>query len=216
MGLKKYLVLGILFILPITVYLFFASGVNQFAKLPKLGDADLVLTGFVDSEGSALSTKEKITILGFFGGNVLDHKAELFNLAHKIYKKNYLFEDFQMVFLATKDQDSAVVALKEEFSQIADPVNFKVGFGAMSDINRVHSQLSSPHALNQDGSTSFVYIIDRDAKLRGRQDIDQQEFGVGYNAANYATVNNEMNDDIKVILAEYRLALKKYQTSRKK
>ena len=216
MGLKKYLVLGILFILPITVYLFFASGVNQFAKLPKLGDADLVLTGFVDSEGSVLSTKEKITILGFFGGNVLDHKAELFNLAHKIYKKNYLFEDFQMVFLATQDQDSAVVALKEEFSQIADPVNFKVGFGVMSDINRVHSQLSSPHALNQDGSTSFVYIIDRDAKLRGRQDIDQQEFGVGYNAANYATVNNEMNDDIKVILAEYRLALKKYQTSRKK
>ena len=216
MGLKKYLVLGVLFILPITVYLFFASGVNQFAKLPKLGDADLVLTGFVDSEGSVLSTKEKITILGFFGGNVLDHKAELFNLAHKIYKKNYLFEDFQMVFLATQDQDSAVVALKEEFSQIADPVNFKVGFGTMSDINRVHSQLSSPHALNQDGSTSFVYIIDRDAKLRGRQDIDQQEFGVGYNAANYATVNNEMNDDIKVILAEYRLALKKYQTSRKK
>ncbi len=216
MGLKKYLVLGVLFILPITVYLFFASGVNQFAKLPKLGDADLVLTGFVDSEGSVLSTKEKITILGFFGGNVLDHKAELFNLAHKIYKKNYLFEDFQMVFLATQDQDSAVVALKEEFSQIADPVNFKVGFGVMSDINRIHAQLSSPHALNQDGSTSFVYIIDRDAKLRGRQDIDQQEFGVGYNAANYATVNNEMNDDIKVILAEYRLALKKYQTSRKK
>ena len=121
MGLKKYLVLGILFILPITVYLFFASGVNQFAKLPKLGDADVVLTGFVDSEGSALSTKEKITILGFFGGNVLDHKAELFNLAHKIYKKNYLFEDFQMVFLATQDQDSAAVALKGEFSQIADP-----------------------------------------------------------------------------------------------
>lgn len=216
MGLKKYLVLGILFILPITVYLFFASGVNQFAKLPKLGDVDVVLTGFVDSEGSALSTKEKITILGFFGGNVLDHKAELFNLAHKIYKKNYLFEDFQMVFLATQDQDSAAVALKGEFSQIADPVNFKVGFGAMNDINRVHSQLSSPHVLDKDGSTSFVYIIDRDAKLRGRQDIDQQEFGVGYNAANYATVNNEMNDDIKVILAEYRLALKKYQTSRKK
>ena len=71
MGLKKYLVLGILFILPITVYLFFASGVNQFAKLPKLGDADVVLTGFLDSEGSALSTKDKITILGFFGGKPL-------------------------------------------------------------------------------------------------------------------------------------------------
>ena len=54
-----------------------------------------------------------------------------------------------MVFLATQDQDSAAVALKGEFSQIADPVNFKVGFEAMSDINRVHSQLSSPHALTR-------------------------------------------------------------------
>ena len=34
--LKKYLVLGILFIFPIVVYLFFATGVNNFAKLPVL------------------------------------------------------------------------------------------------------------------------------------------------------------------------------------
>ena len=31
---KKYIVLTILFILPLVAYLFFASGVNNFAKLP--------------------------------------------------------------------------------------------------------------------------------------------------------------------------------------
>ncbi|MBT5596408.1 MAG: hypothetical protein HOJ63_04485, partial [Flavobacteriaceae bacterium] len=33
---KKYIVLTILFVLPLVVYLFFASGINHFAKLPVL------------------------------------------------------------------------------------------------------------------------------------------------------------------------------------
>ena len=216
MGYKKYLVLVVLFVLPITVYLFFASGVNQFAKLPKLGHEEIELSSFVDLGGEMLNSRGKITVLGFFGRDVLSHKAEIFNLAHKIYKKNYLFEDFQMVFLTTKDQESAVVTLLNEFEQIADPVNVKVGFGQLVDLKYIHSLLNSPHALDESGASSFVYIIDRNSNLRGRVEIEQQQFGIGYNAANYATVNNEMNDDIKVILAEYRLALKKYQTSRKK
>ena len=33
---KKYLVLIVLFVLPLVAYLFFASGINNFAKLPVL------------------------------------------------------------------------------------------------------------------------------------------------------------------------------------
>ncbi len=216
MGWKKYLVLGILFVLPITVYLFFASGVNQFAKLPQLNQQVVLLDGFVDQSGDAVSAIGKISILGFLGQDALSHKAEVFNLAHKIYKKNYQFEDFQMLFLTTKDQDSAVKALQNEFSQIADPINFKVGFADVDALNQVHQQLESPFPLDQLGGSSYVYILDKDAHLRGRTDSEYQEFGIGYNAANYAIINNEMNDDIKIILAEYRLALKKYKSSRKK
>ena len=86
MGWKKYLVLGILFVLPITVYLFFASGVNQFAKLPKLSEKPIFINTLVDQNGRDLTTIDKITILGFLGQDVLNHKAEVFNLAHKIYK----------------------------------------------------------------------------------------------------------------------------------
>lgn len=216
MGWKKYLVLGILFILPITVYLFFASGVNQFAKLPRLGEQSIVLNEFEDEDGGTVKTQGKISIIGFLGQDALAHKAEVFNLAHKIYKKNYQFEDFQMLFLATKDQDSAVVALKQEFAQIADPVNFKVVFGDLQEISKVHALLNSPFALDAYGASSYVYILDKDSQLRGREESDYQDFGLGYNAANYAIINNEMNDDIKIILAEYRLALKKYKSSRKK
>jgi len=216
MGWKKYLVLGILFVLPITVYLFFASGVNQFAKLPKLSEKPIFINTLVDQNGRDLTTIDKITILGFLGQDVLNHKAEVFNLAHKIYKKNYQFEDFQMLFLATRDQDSAVDALKQEFTQIADPVNFRVALTNLDSITEIHQQLNTPHPLDELGASSYVYIIDKESQLRGREQSQYQEFGWGYNAANYAIINNEMNDDIKIILAEYRLALKKYKSGRKK
>lgn len=216
MGWKKYLVLGILFVLPITVYLFFASGVNQFAKLPKLSEKPIFINTLVDQNGRDLTTIDKITILGFLGQDVLKHKAEVFNLAHKIYKKNYQFEDFQMLFLATRDQDSAVIALKQEFAQIADPVNFRVALTNLDSITEIHQQLNTPHPLDELGASSYVYIIDKESQLRGREQSQYQEFGRGYDAANYAIINNEMNDDIKIILAEYRLALKKYKSGRKK
>ena len=47
--------------------------------------------------------------------------------------------------------------------------------------------------------------------LRGRDDNDN----VGYDARSVADIHNNMVDDVKVILAEYRLALKKYNADRK-
>jgi hypothetical protein len=46
--------------------------------------------------------------------------------------------------------------------------------------------------------------------LRGRDDDEDIGTLFGYNAESVAEINNKMEDDIKVILAEYRLALKKY------
>ena len=59
---RKYIVLTTLFVLPLIVYLFFASGINNFAKLP------VVTRNIMEiSELSNESLKNKITILGFFG-----------------------------------------------------------------------------------------------------------------------------------------------------
>ena len=56
---KKYIVLAILFVFPLVVYLFFASGVNRFAKLP-------VLTQNIEEIGeySDAQFKDRITVLG--------------------------------------------------------------------------------------------------------------------------------------------------------
>ncbi|MBT4062745.1 MAG: hypothetical protein HOE70_01770, partial [Flavobacteriaceae bacterium] len=89
---KKYIVLTILFVLPLVVYLFFASGINHFAKLP-------VLTNDVYDISKISNTTfiNKITILGFFGKNIKDKHGDALNLNQKIYKRFYKFNDFQFV-----------------------------------------------------------------------------------------------------------------------
>jgi len=61
---NKKIVLGILFIFPLLVYLFFASGKNNFAKLPILTEGVSELNTMASS--SAIGFKNKITIIGYW------------------------------------------------------------------------------------------------------------------------------------------------------
>ena len=66
--------------------------------------------------------------------------------------------------------------------------------------------------LNPSKGTPNVYIIDKDINLRGRKGEDlkgEKEYKEGYNTISAADLHNNMSDDVKVILAEYRLALKR-------
>jgi hypothetical protein len=212
---KKYIVLGVLFILPITVYLFFATGVNNFVKLPVLTEKVEDISSFQSSDGSPLTFENHITVLGFFGNDVASKKANAFNLAHKIYKKNHQFEDFQFVILVTEDQIKQVSSLKEELSQIADPTRYKFAYASTEMINSIFQSLKTDGVLNGSFATNLVYIIDKEGNLRGRKDDKEAGILFGFDASNYAEVNNKMSDDVKILLAEYRLALKKYNSNRK-
>ena len=91
---RKYIVLTILFVLPLIVYLFFASGINNFAKLPVVTEEVMEI-----SEISNESIKDKITILGFFGKNVKERYGDAGNLIQEIYKRFHEFVDFQFLLL---------------------------------------------------------------------------------------------------------------------
>ncbi len=211
---KKYLVLGVLFLLPITAYIFFASGVNNFAKLPVLTYSVTELTNFTTLEGNPIQLKDKITVLGFFGNEVISKQGNSFNLVQKIYKKNHEFEDFQFVILLQHGTQDEAKALKEKLSEMTDTKNWKFAFGTSENIEAVFNSLQSNLVLGTDYSTPFVFIIDKDRNLRGRDDDEDIGILYGFDARNVAEINNKMSDDIKVILAEYRLALKKYNTDR--
>jgi len=209
---KKFIVLGVLFILPIVAYLFFASGVHNFAKLPVIEEEipELKLQQDVRLEN-------KITVLGFLGNTIERDGGDLFNLNQKIFKSFSGFDDFQFVYLVpeTIDQD-ALDKVTYELSQLVDLSNWYFVQTPQANINTVFDSLNTPYSLQEDGGSPYIFIIDRDRKLRGRD--DDEDYGVlyGYDSSDIAELADKMKDDVKIVLAEYRLALKKNNADRKK
>jgi hypothetical protein len=215
---KKYLVLGILFVFPIVIYLFFASGINNFAKLPVLTKDIPEVERWTSLSGTPVKFNNKITILGFWGNDLDEKKGDAFNLNQKIYKRFYQFKDFQFVIAV---QDSLQDEIKEIISEIeigvgTDMVKWNFIFGTPNEIEDLFNSLKSDVILSDKQSTSTVFILDRESKLRGRDDDEDVGTLYGYNASSVASLNNKMTDDVKVILAEYRLALKKNNSNRQK
>ena len=213
---NKKIVLGILFIFPLLVYLFFASGKNNFAKLPILTEGVSELNTMASS--SAIGFKNKITILGYWGGSLKNKQAEALNLNEKIYKRFYEFEDFQFVFLVNEMYWSEVEQLKNALREGVGTDLSKWNFISVSKENmRTHFEsLQTPFELDESASTPYVFIIDKESNLRGRNDDEKEGTLYGFDARSVAQINKKMIDDVKVILAEYRLALKIYNNNREK
>lgn len=211
---KKIIVLSVLFLLPISVYLFFASGKNNFVKLPTLSYGVTELSDFTSLDSTSVKLKGRITVLTFFGNDLENKKANAFNLAHKIYKKNYQFHEFQFVSLITEDQISEAIEIKKKLKEIENPENWTFAVGTPEAIQNTFQSLKTPYELDENLATNYVFIVDKDRNLRGRDDDEDVGMLYGFNASDYAEINNKMSDDIKIVLAEYRLALKKYKAER--
>ena len=69
--------------------------------------------------------------------------------------------------------------------------------------------------LDQGLGSPYVFIIDKERNLRGRKEDEDEGTKYGFNTNSVAELNNKMEDDVKIILAEYRLALKKNNAQRK-
>ena len=207
---KKYVVLTILFVLPLVAYLFFASGVNNFAKLPVLKE-----NVFSISDYSKVDFNQKISILFFLGSNIEDRQGDALNMNQKIYKRFYDFEDFQFVVICPLESEQLADDLKNklEMGTNTDMRKWNFVFLDPNIIEEVFNSLNTNTNLDQYSGSPYVYIVDKNRSLRGRNDDDGIKFG--YDSRSVADINNFMVDDVKVILAEYRLALKKNGITRK-
>jgi len=106
---KKYVVLFVLFVLPLVAYLFFSSGINSFGKLPVLKENLSLLNEFETDE---IAFDNKITILTFFGNDFDVKKVHAFNMKEKIYDRYHKFDDFQVVTLAATNSEDKIENLK--------------------------------------------------------------------------------------------------------
>lgn len=211
---KKFTILGILFLLPITAYLFFSSGVNNFAKLPVLTRGVLEIDQFESENKVKKELQNHLTILCFFGNDLELTQSNAFNLAHKIYKKNYQFKDLQFIILTPRGTETQIQNLKEKLSEIENPENWNFVFGDTTEIQKVFNSLGSNYRLNKNFASNQVFLIDKERNLRGRDDDEDVGMLYGFDSSNYSEINNKMDDDVRILLAEYRLALKKYNSKR--
>jgi len=208
---KKYFVLIVLFVFPVFIYLFFASGKNNFALLPILSENVNEISSWESLSGDRIKFENHISILGFWGSDIINKKTEALNLNQKIYKRFYEFNDFQFVIVLLEGEEREVEDLKGKLRKGVgtDLIKWKFIFGTSAEIKTLFDSLKTPLDLSNSLSTPLVFIIDKEKNLRGRDD-DGKEILFGFNAQSVAEINNKMVDDVKVILAEYRRALKKY------
>jgi hypothetical protein len=210
---KKNSVLFILFVLPIVAYLFFASGINSFTKLPVLTPKVVDFGNWKSLKNEKVSLNNKITILGFSGYTILKNRGNLFNLNQKIYQQYHSFNDLQFVVICPIGTEADANKIVNSLTAFTDVSQWHFVFAPPEEIKSYYKQLNLVGQLDRDLATPNVYILDKERNLRGRK--DKKGYKEGYNTFHPSDLSNEMLDDFKIILYEYRAALKKNHNASK-
>lgn len=211
---KKNIVLFTLFVLPIVAYLFFASGINSFTKLPVVTSKIPDFGQWSSLNGEKVSLNDKITILGFSGSNILKNKGNYFNLNQKIYQRYHEFKDLQFVVLCPLGTEKEAKYVVDQLDAFTDVSQWHFIFAKPDVILNYYDQLKLKNKLDSDLGTANVFIVDKERNLRGRK--EKKDYKEGYSTFHPSELSNEMLDDFKIILYEYRAALKKNNNAERK
>jgi hypothetical protein len=217
---KNKLVLILLFVLPIAIYLIFSTATHNSLFLPTISKANAdIPANWVGLNQEKISMKDKITVLGFVGNNVIENRGNIFNLNQKIYNKYKGFKDFQMVMVTPVGNETKAKQILEELAPITgEMTGWKFVFATPEAIQTFYDSYKLVGKLDANFGTPAVILVDKELNHRGRKGKNkkgQEEYKESYNTISAADLHNEMTDDVKIILREYRLALKKNNNARK-
>jgi len=219
---KKNAVLISLFVLPVLIYVFFASGVYNFDTLPLVVEnvEDIkdynfkeVNTDFNDT--APLQLEDKVTIIGYLGEELKANAGYTANLNLTIYKYYQGFEEFQVVFLVAPGTEGQVKQVKEELSRVTDVKKLRFVSATPEQARRHFKSLNVPLLSTKEGYSPFVFLIDKKRNIRSRNDELKKMNIYGYDLTQ-AVEMGYLKEDVKVILAENRKALKKNGEGRRK
>ena len=202
---KKRFVLIALFVFPLLFFLILSTGINNFKKLPTLTNT----VSLHVLEGS-ISLSDHVTVLCFLGNDVATKKGGFFNLNQKIYKEFYGYRPFQIIAIHPKSSGDEVDKLKSDLSAFTDMSKWNFISMNRDTILTLYKNLKTNKILDSSLYSNQVYLLDKELNLRGRDNDGEEknEIMYGYNIESVAELNNKMEDDIKVLLYEYRAAFK--------
>ncbi|NNC50025.1 MAG: hypothetical protein HKO01_05760, partial [Flaviramulus sp.] len=117
---SRYVVLGILFFLPVTFLLFLYPATHNYTPLDIVNESVLDLDKFTSSSENKIILKDHITVLGFLGENPIENTITASNLKELVYDKFKGFKRFQIVILVPKGTENAIEEIKTEISSYED------------------------------------------------------------------------------------------------
>ena len=202
---KKRFVLIALFVFPLLFFLILSTGINNFKKLPTL-----INTVSLDVLEDSIPLSDHVTVLCFLGNDVATKKGGFFNLNQKIYKEFYGYRPFQIIAVYPKSSKDDVDKLKSDLGAFTDMSKWNFFAMEKETIKKLHQNLKTKKILDTSLYSKQVYLLDKELNLRGRdqEGDDESQIMYGYNIESVAELNNKMEDDIKVLLYEYRAAFK--------
>ena len=210
---SKWVVLGILFLLPVIFLLFLYPSTNNYNTLDIVQENihELDSLNFVDKNATTLDSN--ITILNFLGDDPENKLTSVLNLKELVYDKFKGFKKFQIVTISSKKSE---IALKKVKKKIIQSDELKYWFFANTDLKnytKIFESLRSKNDLDSFNYTSQVFIIDKLKNQRGRIDdrddaqIENDSKIIGlysYNSVLVSEIKKKMNDDIRILFTEYR------------
>ena len=210
---RKWIILGILFLLPVIFLLFLYPSTHNYNTLDIVNE-DIKETDFLNFiDKRKTNFEENITILNFLGDKPVENITGTLNLKELVYDKFKGFKKFQIISIASLNSEKSLENVKKELLK-SDELKYWF-FATTSDeeINKIYSSLRSQIELDSSNYTSQVFIIDKQRNQRGRiddRDDGQIEnnidlFGLySYNSIIVSEIKKKMNDDIRILFTEYR------------
>ena len=149
---------------------------------------------------------------------MIQNKGGLFNLNEVIYKRYRKSLYFQSVLIAPKGTEVQVESLKKKLKTYTDIENWKFVFMGEDEIKSLFKSFDSPYTIKQDLSSEYVFIIDRELRLRGRKDDEDTENGrlYGYNMNSVNDLKNKMKKDIEIIYYQLKKSIEKEKRFKRK
>ena len=210
---RKWIILGILFLLPVIFLLFLYPSTHNYNTLDIVNE-DIKETDFLNFIDNRKTNFEgNITILNFLGDMPVENITGTLNLKELVYDKFKGFKKFQIISIASLNSEKSLENVKKELLKSDELKYWFFATTTNEEINKIYSSLRSQKELDSSNYTSQVFIIDKQRNQRGRiddRDDDQIEknidlFGLySYNSIIVSEIKKKMNDDIRILFTEYR------------
>ena len=210
---RKWIILGILFLLPVIFLLFLYPSTHNYNTLDIVNE-DIKETDFLNFIDNRKTNFEgNITILNFLGDMPVENITGTLNLKELVYDKFKGFKKFQIISIASLNSEKSLENVKKELLKSDELKYWFFATTTDEEINKIYSSLRSQKKLDSSNYTSQVFIIDKQRNQRGRiddRDDDQIEknidlFGLySYNSIIVSEIKKKMNDDIRILFTEYR------------